>query len=334
MVTFAAATNTTSTIPTRAPAQRRVDHFVAITCSNPNDSCDLDNDDCRSHAQLVSPSRDPIESYNPYLYVFSSPFVLRDPLGLFPACSANTCTRWGPHNTNEGVYALNVSVTGSKCHGSGCCGSGSGDAFIELTYVEYNGDATHNLARTEFIPGNMAVRGGASECSVLQSINTGKHADGTTTSEVVIKMKCPINCDDKCNCIDPSVTMEVLCPKYFLIDPTEGTNLPAWAGLCNFFQSNSGSASLVKTGSCGFSGCKATASSAWKSWKMKWGQNPNWVDDCGWEPSRSQFKSDTAFYEALEAWYVCSGYKRQAIPWIPNCTAAEKQKIRLLGAQL
>ncbi len=62
MVTFAAATRTTSTIPPRTPAQRRVDHFVAITCSDPNDSCDSYNADCRSHAQLVSPSRDPISA--------------------------------------------------------------------------------------------------------------------------------------------------------------------------------------------------------------------------------------------------------------------------------
>ncbi len=60
MVTFAAATKTTSTFPTRAPAQRRVDHFVTITCSDPHESCDFNNDGCRSYAQLVSPSRDPI----------------------------------------------------------------------------------------------------------------------------------------------------------------------------------------------------------------------------------------------------------------------------------
>ena len=60
MVTFAAATKNSSSFPTRAPGQRRVDHFVAITCSVPSDSCDLYNDDCRTLAQLVSPSRDPI----------------------------------------------------------------------------------------------------------------------------------------------------------------------------------------------------------------------------------------------------------------------------------
>ena len=63
MVTIAAATKTTSTIPTRAPAQRRVSHFIAITCSVPNDSCDLFNADCRTLAQLVSPSRDPNASH-------------------------------------------------------------------------------------------------------------------------------------------------------------------------------------------------------------------------------------------------------------------------------
>ncbi len=60
MVTFAAATKNSPSFPTRAPAQCRVTHFVAITCSVPIDSCDLLNADCRTHAQLVSPSRDPI----------------------------------------------------------------------------------------------------------------------------------------------------------------------------------------------------------------------------------------------------------------------------------
>ena len=60
MVTFAASTKATTTYPTRAPAQCRLSHFVAITCSDPNDSFDLYNDDCRTLAQLVSPSRDPI----------------------------------------------------------------------------------------------------------------------------------------------------------------------------------------------------------------------------------------------------------------------------------
>ena len=60
MVTFAAATKNSHSFPTRAPAQCRVSHFVAITCSDPDDSCDLYNSNCRSHAKLVSPSRDPI----------------------------------------------------------------------------------------------------------------------------------------------------------------------------------------------------------------------------------------------------------------------------------
>ena len=60
MVTFAAATKNSSSFPTRAPGQRRVDHFVAITCSVPSDSCGLRRADCRTHAQLVSPSRDPV----------------------------------------------------------------------------------------------------------------------------------------------------------------------------------------------------------------------------------------------------------------------------------
>ncbi len=84
MVTFAAATKTTSTIPTSAPAQRRVDRFVAITCSDPNDSCDLYSDDCRSHAQLVSPSRDPIgyvDGPNYYQYVKGSCLSSVDPVG-------------------------------------------------------------------------------------------------------------------------------------------------------------------------------------------------------------------------------------------------------------
>ncbi len=82
MLTFAAATKTTSTFPTRAPAQRRVDNFVAITCSYPSDSCDLYSDDCRSHAQLVSPSRDPIryvDGMSMYADYFSP--VMTDPHG-------------------------------------------------------------------------------------------------------------------------------------------------------------------------------------------------------------------------------------------------------------
>jgi hypothetical protein len=85
MVTFATATKTTSTIPPRAPAQRRLDHFVAITCSDPNDSCDLYNNDCRTLAQLVSPSRDPIGYFagtGLQPYVGNSPLVYLDPRGL------------------------------------------------------------------------------------------------------------------------------------------------------------------------------------------------------------------------------------------------------------
>ena len=86
MVTFAAATKNSSSFPTRAPGQRRVDHFVAITCSDPNDSCDLYNDDCRTLAQLVSPSRDPIgyESgqFSLIAYVHGEPISHLDPSGL------------------------------------------------------------------------------------------------------------------------------------------------------------------------------------------------------------------------------------------------------------
>lgn len=95
MVTFAAATKPTSTILPRAPAQRRVDHFVAITCSDPNDSCDSYNGECRSRAQLVSPSRDPIElgiflsrgllqtRLGLYRYIRCEPLARVDPLGLY-----------------------------------------------------------------------------------------------------------------------------------------------------------------------------------------------------------------------------------------------------------
>ena len=89
MVTFAAATRTTSTIPPRAPAQRRVDHFVAFTCSDPNDSFDLYSDDCRSHAQLVSPSRDPIgyhDGKNQYNYLETKILSWLDPSGTCKQC--------------------------------------------------------------------------------------------------------------------------------------------------------------------------------------------------------------------------------------------------------
>ena len=84
MATFTAATKNPSAFPTRAPAQSRVGVFVAITCSDPNDSCDLYSDDCRTHAQLVSPSRDPIgyiDGYNIYR-AYYVPTGL-DPLGLY-----------------------------------------------------------------------------------------------------------------------------------------------------------------------------------------------------------------------------------------------------------
>ena len=86
MVTFAAATKNSSSFPTRAPGQRRVDHFVAITCSVPSDSCDLRRADCRTHAQLVSPSRDPVgyEGSPTLLYVYccASPLIKVDPEGM------------------------------------------------------------------------------------------------------------------------------------------------------------------------------------------------------------------------------------------------------------
>ena len=85
MVTFAAATKTTSTVPSRAPAQRRVSHFVAITCSDPSDSCDLYIADRRTHAQLVSPSRDPIgyqAGVGLTVYCRSTPNVFVDTSGF------------------------------------------------------------------------------------------------------------------------------------------------------------------------------------------------------------------------------------------------------------
>ncbi len=85
MVTFAAATKNSPSFPTRAPAQCRVTHFVAITCSVPIDSCDLLNADCRTHAQLVSPSRDPIGYVGGFalcLYTGSNPLVRLDASGF------------------------------------------------------------------------------------------------------------------------------------------------------------------------------------------------------------------------------------------------------------
>ena len=81
MVTFAAATKNYPSFPTRAPAQRRVDHFVAITCSDPNDSHDLSTADCQTLAQLVSPSRDPI-GFTSGLNGYPSRSMTKDPLGL------------------------------------------------------------------------------------------------------------------------------------------------------------------------------------------------------------------------------------------------------------
>ena len=82
MVTFAAATKNSHSFPTRAAAQCRVSHFVAITCSDPDDSCNLYNSNCRSYAQLVSPSRDPIGfTDGNSLYAFYASQAMMDSLG-------------------------------------------------------------------------------------------------------------------------------------------------------------------------------------------------------------------------------------------------------------
>ena len=90
MVTFAAATKNYPSFPTRAPAQRRVDHFVAITCSDPNDSHDLSTADCQTVAQLVSPSRDPIgfdgNAIGLYGYCLGRSLSAGDPTGNFIIC--------------------------------------------------------------------------------------------------------------------------------------------------------------------------------------------------------------------------------------------------------
>ena len=85
MVTFAAARKNIPSIPTRAPAQRRVRHSVANTCSVPSESRDLYNADCRTLAQLVSPSRDPIgfdDGNNLWRAYFAFQMDSTDPLGL------------------------------------------------------------------------------------------------------------------------------------------------------------------------------------------------------------------------------------------------------------
>ncbi|MDX1926578.1 MAG: hypothetical protein SFV81_08670 [Pirellulaceae bacterium] len=129
MVTFATATKTTSTIPTRAPAQHRVDHFVAITCPDPSDSCDLYSDDCRTHAQLVSPSRDPIGYFGgPNLqgYVTFNPLTKVDPKGLWgdvpevPELNINYwCDRYGSifgpcANANRGCIGVTEDLLGKN----------------------------------------------------------------------------------------------------------------------------------------------------------------------------------------------------------------------------
>ena len=107
MVTFATATKNNPSFPTRAPAQRRVDHFVAITCSDPNDSCDLYSDDCRTHAQLVSPSRDPIGYHGMSSLYHSSPFAM-DPSGLYEIEFRNGTLKPNPDpndlNNQKGLY--------------------------------------------------------------------------------------------------------------------------------------------------------------------------------------------------------------------------------------
>ena len=84
MVTFATATKNSPSFPTRAPAQRRVSHSVANTCLVPNDSHDLFKADCETLAQLVSPSRDPMEylrtAVNLYMAYFATKAAV-DPAG-------------------------------------------------------------------------------------------------------------------------------------------------------------------------------------------------------------------------------------------------------------
>ena len=148
MVTIAAATKTTSTFPTRAPAQHRVNHFVAITSSDPNDSCDLYAADCRSYAQLVSPSRDPIgyvgSRWNTYRYVNDSPTNYIDPEGL---ADPITC-------------AAAASATGSTFTGIGTLGGGGTIATSSGTVLTVGTGVTVGVA----VGGGAAVGTGIYYC--------------------------------------------------------------------------------------------------------------------------------------------------------------------------
>ena len=120
MVTFATATKNSPSFPTRAPAQRRVCHSVANTCSVPNDSLDLFKAACRTQAQLVSPSRDPIgfagSPWNAYRYVHCGPTNWEDPSGLLEplTCTASASVLTGTVTSTTvttGVATTTVTTT-------------------------------------------------------------------------------------------------------------------------------------------------------------------------------------------------------------------------------
>lgn len=166
MVTFAAATKNSSSFPTRAPGQRRVDHFVAITCSDPNDSCDLYNDDCRTLAQLVSPSRDPI-GYE------GSPGNLTQYVGSRATCFTD------PSGESGGNFRTVTATIPYFCFG--CHGLAGGSCTCDVVTSSTLGTILVNLALTGCTDGP-----GISCCD--------KSLIGRYTHQVVFMNECVFDC--------------------------------------------------------------------------------------------------------------------------------------------
>ena len=146
MVTFAAATKNSSSFPTRAPALRRVSYSVANTCSVPNDWCDLYSDDCRTHAQLVSPSRDPIgyeeSEWGQFEYCRSRPSAVTDPSGFSCQISFNCklISRegggWISPNSTCTFHCLENAKIPRKSRAGGTVGCNQVPKSYSYTYVK------------------------------------------------------------------------------------------------------------------------------------------------------------------------------------------------------
>ena len=278
-------------------------------------------------------SRDPIgywDGLNQYEFVRSNPIREIDPFGLAASCAGSACTRSGPHGEFEGVWALFAEVSGSTCHGasSGCCNVFGGDAYLNLTYVEFHDTATVQRANEELDELAGRLRFGDIEqrgCTATYDSWQDKNNSWT----IVAKISCPIKCAASCECEDPSASVGIYCSEHRNLHPTNPKNPP---GLCYFFQRFDVSAQLDrKTQSCGFNGCSLKIGASWRAQPL---QHQPWIFNGPYPkgtpcheivklentPMRKDFNSEAEYYRALESWYRCLGYRRRVIPWVSDCT--------------